>query len=195
MSVGELVVQGGEQARPLVFEELFEEYHDAIYNYILRTMGNPEDAADLTQETFLRAYQALPRMGADLRVAPWLYRIATNACLDELRRRKLVRWEPLENFLALFHPKQTASDDPEREAIEQEDRQLVEQVLAKLSPRHRLCLILREYQDLSCQEIAEVLGTSRQAVKSLLFRAREEFRTQMAALEAARLAQVQRREV
>jgi len=139
-------------------------------------MGNSEDAYDLTQETFLRAYSALPKIRGELRVGPWLYRIATNLCMDQLRRRKLIRWEQLDNLLAVFHPRQAAKDSPERETLRQESRELVHRVLDKLPPKYRACLVLREYQGMSCEEIAVVLGTTRSAVKSLLFRAREEFR-------------------
>ena len=124
----------------------------------------------------LRAYAGLPKIDGELKVGPWLYRIATNLCMDQLRRRKLIRWEPWESFVALFHPKQVARDNPEHDALRQESRELVHRVLQELPPRYRICLVLREYHGLSCEEIGDVIGSSRSAVKSLLFRAREEFR-------------------
>ncbi|GIW06858.1 MAG: RNA polymerase sigma factor [Dehalococcoidia bacterium] len=165
------------------FEAIFERFQTPIYNYVLRMMGNPEDASDLTQEAFLKAYQALPRMSGEVNVGAWLYRIATNTCLDELRRRKIIKWQPWEAFLSAFHPKQVASDDPERETLRLEDSAMVQRVLDRLPPKYRTCLLLREYQDLSCEEIGEVIGASRSAVKSLLFRAREEFRRVWALVE------------
>jgi len=165
--------QAGDHA---AFEAVFNQYHSAIYNYIYRLIGNPEDAFDLTQDTFLKAYQALPRTSPDLKISAWLYRIATNVCLDELRHRKLIRWQPWESFLSVFHPSQIARDNPERDALHQENQEEVQAILGRMNPKYRLCLILREYQDLSYDEIAEVLCTTRAAVKSLLFRAREEFR-------------------
>jgi RNA polymerase sigma-70 factor, ECF subfamily len=158
------------------FEALVARYQGAIYNYVYRLMGSAEDAGDLTQDTFLKAYLALPRTSDDLRVGAWLYRIATNVCLDELRHRKLVRWQPWEAFVSAFHPSQVAPDSPERECLSREDAQEVQALLGELHPKYRLCLLLREYQDLSYDEIAAVLQTTRAAVKSLLFRAREEFR-------------------
>jgi RNA polymerase sigma-70 factor (ECF subfamily) len=143
---------------------------------VVDAVHSREDAYDLTQETFLRAYAALPKLTGELKMGPWLYRIATNLCMDQLRRRKLIRWEPLDSLLSVFHPRQTSRESPEREALRHESREMVHRVLAKLPPKYRLCLVLREYQDMSCEEIAEVLGTTRSAVKSLLFRAREEFR-------------------
>src|SRR6266516_5586504 len=184
MAVGQSMVVEAIQSRDEVdVDDLFEDYQDRIYSCIYRLMGNSEDAYDLTQETFLRAYAALPKISRELRVGPWLYRIATNLCMDQLRRRKLIRLEPLDNLLSVFHPRQASKDSPERETLRQESREMVHRVLEKLPPKYRACLVLREYQDMSCEEIAEVLGTTRSAVKSLLFRAREEFRVVHAKLE------------
>jgi RNA polymerase sigma-70 factor (ECF subfamily) len=165
--------QAGDHA---AFESIFNQYQTAIYNYIYRLMGSAEDAYDLTQDTFLKAYLALAKTSDDLRVGAWLYRIATNVCLDELRHRKLVKWQPWESFVSLFHPSQVARDNPERDALQDETRHEVEAVLDRLSPRYRAALILREYHGLGYEEIAQVLGTTRTAVKTLLLRARESFR-------------------
>jgi RNA polymerase sigma-70 factor, ECF subfamily len=177
MTAGQCMVIEGVQAREdVAFDDIFAEYQDRIYNCVYRLMGNREDAYDLTQETFLRAYAALPKVTGELKVGPWLYRIATNLCMDQLRRRKLIRWEPLDSLLSVFSPKSVAKDSPEGETLRTESREMVHRVLEKLPPKYRACLVLREYQDMSCEEIAEVMGTTRSAVKSLLFRAREEFR-------------------
>ncbi|HEV2125191.1 MAG TPA: RNA polymerase sigma factor [Chloroflexota bacterium] len=158
------------------FETIFNQYQTAIYNYIYRLMGSSEDAYDMTQDVFLKAYLALPRTSEDLKVGAWLYRIATNLCYDEMRHRKLIKWQPWEAFVSVFHPSQVAKDSPERESISKENSEEVQLLLEKLPPKYRMCIVLREYQDLSYDEIAEVLNTTRAAVKSLLFRAREEFR-------------------
>jgi RNA polymerase sigma-70 factor (ECF subfamily) len=78
--------------------------------------------------------------------------------------------------MSVFHPKQVARDNPEGDVLGKENAEMVSQVMDRLPPRYRLCLLLREYEELSCEEIAQILGTTRGAVKSLLFRAREEFR-------------------
>jgi RNA polymerase sigma-70 factor (ECF subfamily) len=185
MAVGQsIAVEAIQPGAEVAFDDIFASYQERIYNCVYRLMGNSEDAVDLTQETFLRAYAALPKIDGELKVGPWLYRIATNLCMDQLRRRKLIRWEPLDNMLSVFHPKQVAKDSPERETLRQESRETVHRVLEKLPPKYRACLVLREYQDMSCEEIADVLGTTRSAVKSLLFRAREEFRVVHDRLEA-----------
>lgn len=175
------------------FEAIFDEHQHHIFNYLYRMLGNPEDALDLTQETFLRAYQALPRYADEGKIKPWLFRIATNACLDELRRRKVIRWQPWDTFMSVFHPKQVAKDSPEGDLLGKENAELVQQVLDRLPHRYRLCLLLREYEELSCEEIAQILGTTRGAVKSLLFRAREEFRQIYRQIDAPESATVDRR--
>jgi RNA polymerase sigma-70 factor (ECF subfamily) len=158
------------------FEALFTQYQAAIQNYVYRLMGTAEDAHDLTQDTFLKAYLNLPKTTPDLRVGAWLYRIATNACLDELRHRKLVKWQPWDAFISVFHPTQIAKDNPVKDVIDREDAVEVQLILDRLHPKYRICLLLREFHDLSYDEIADALLTTRAAVKSLLFRAREEFR-------------------
>src|SRR6266542_2515268 len=172
--------QAGDHA---AFEVIFTQYQTQIYNYIYRLMGSAEDAYDMTQDTFLKAYLALPKTSDDLRVGAWLYRIATNVCLDELRHRKLVKWQPWEAFVSVFHPTPVSKDSPERDCIDRENNEEVQLILEKMHPKYRMCLILREYHDLSYDEIAEVLNTTRAAVKSLLFRAREEFRQVYAKVE------------
>lgn len=166
------------EARAL-FETLFEQYHQQVYQYIFRMMSDADDALDFTQETFLRAYRGLPAVlaaGRELQARAWLYRIATNTCLDELRRRRLIRWQPWESFVSVFHPSQVATDDPARDVLRQEAAEEVQAVLDRMHPRYRVCLVLREYQGLSYQEIADATGCSAEAVKTALFRAREDFR-------------------
>lgn len=163
------------------FSQIYIRYQDRIYNYVYRMMGNPEDALDFTQETFMKAYCAFPQTSHDLRVGAWIYRIATNTCLDELRHRRLIKWQSLyaqpENLNELL---QIVSSDraynPEGAFLDKENSEEIQATLDRLHPKYRVCLILREYQGLSYDEIAEVLKSTRAAVKSLLFRAREEFR-------------------
>jgi RNA polymerase sigma-70 factor (ECF subfamily) len=158
------------------FEAIYSRYERRIYAFIYRLMGNAEDAYDLTQDTFVKAYMALPRMAPDLNLSAWLHRIASNACMDVLRRRKLIRWLPWETFDTNPAMEPAADDDPVGDYNQAETSGEVQEVLSRLSPKHRMALVLKEYQGMSCDEIGEVMGASRSAVKSLLFRAREEFR-------------------
>ncbi|HUS14692.1 MAG TPA: RNA polymerase sigma factor [Chloroflexia bacterium] len=164
------------QGDAAAFEAIYQRYERRIYSFIYRMMGNPEDASDLTQDTFVKAYLALPRTTPDLNVSAWLHRIASNACLDVLRRRKLVQWLPWDVFDTNPAMEPAAPDDPADSFVRRETEQEVQHILTLLSPKHRTALVLKEYQSLSCDEIADIMGTSRSAIKSLLFRAREEFR-------------------
>ncbi len=159
-------------AAPRALEELFErlytQYQRPIFSYILRMVGHWEQAEDLTQETFVKAYHALARLPTDSNYRAWLYRIATNACYDALRRRRLIQWLPF--FDDDSGPQ---SDSPEGAAAE---TLAVRAALAQLSVDQRTCLVLYIYDNLSTEEIAEIMGCSRGAVKTRLFRARERFR-------------------
>jgi RNA polymerase sigma-70 factor, ECF subfamily len=164
------------------FDLVFAEYYQPIYRYVLRMIGDPEDAADLTVTSFEKALKAWPRRTADLKVRPWLYRIATNTCLDELRRRRLIRWLPLAVF-GQSAPHPVATDDPEDSAVRGENQREVRAALARLPDKYRTALLLREGEGLSCEQIGETLGISRAAAKVLLFRARERLREAYFALE------------
>jgi len=156
------------------FEEVFRLYHARIYNYVYRIVGNVKDAEDLTQESFLKAYQALMRGDQPTNLPGWLYRIASNTCLDVLRRRRLIRWQPLENLLAVLSADGERS--PEEQVLQSERRTEIECVLAKLPPRYRMYLILREREGFSYQEISAITGDSLDTVKATLYRARERAR-------------------
>jgi len=167
------------------FALLYQKYERSVYQFIYRMVGNAEEASDLTQECFIKAYRALPQTTDDLNVGGWLRRIATNVCLDALRRRNRLRWLRLDH-LAPWQNSSLRSDaiDPERALMETETQDTVERVLQRLQPHYRAALILREYEGYSSEEIAQILGISRSAAKSLLFRAREEFRRLFREMEA-----------
>lgn len=164
------------------FEEAYRLYQSAIYNYTLRMLSDPDAAHDATLATFEKAFKAWSRLSADADVRAWLYRIATNTCLDELRRRKLIRWQPWDSFLAVFHPKQVAPDNPERETVRGERAALVRKALQNIPANYRAALVMRECQDLSCEEIGEALGISRGAAKLVLLRARRKLKEAYLAL-------------
>ena len=162
------------------FEEIFRIYHARIYNYAYRLVGNAEDAQDLTQESFLKAYRALLRGAQPVNLSAWLYRVASNTCMDLLRRRRLIHWQPLENLLAVLNVNVAGARSPEEEMLRSERRAEqqteIERVLAQLPPRYRMYLILRERESFSYQEIASITGDSLDTVKVTLYRARERAR-------------------
>lgn len=159
------------------FATIFDTYNQAIYNYNLRVLyGNQELAFDLTQDTFLKAYQLLPSTAEGLTVRPWLYGIATPLCIDELRRIGVLTWTPLDRLIYRFKPTYIGRDNPKWRQAKGQHIDEVQPILGQLSTIHRIGLVLREYQDLSYDEIGSVLHLNHQQVSDLLFRARQQFR-------------------
>ena len=151
------------------FEHLYELYRARIYNLALRIVQSPEDARDITQDVFVKVYRRLPGSGrSDLQLKPWLYRVAVNACYDHLRTRKAHR------DIDLVTDTRAWPIDTFEQA---EMSRLVERTLGDLSERHRTVLVLKDIHGLRHDEIAGILGVSRGATETLLFRARESFRT------------------
>lgn len=159
------------------FAVAYDTHQTAIYAYVRRLMLNEADAEDLTVAAFEKALRAWERRPPEAELRPWLFRIATNACLDELRRRQRFQWQPWNAFIGLFHPSQIAPDNPEEEALRREKSGLVRAALARLGPRDRAALILREYQGLPVADVGQALGISPGAAKITLFRARERLRS------------------
>lgn len=150
------------------FAELVLRHQDAVYRFVLRMVGTRDEALDLTQDAFVRAWQALPQWQPEAQFRTWLFRIASNAALDALRRRRVVGFEPLDE--ALEPPGD--EPDPERRLELKQRVAALEASLAKLSAEHRDILLLREVENMSYAEIGAVLALSEGTVKSRLARAR-----------------------
>ena len=188
------------------FEDIFARFQTPLINFVFRLVGNREQACDLTQDVFVKAYRALSS-GTTIQAAAlssWLYRIASNTATDALRRRRLISWLPLslfnedrgvgagmpgmetngsnqpgpsEDALASAANAFTSGYDGGRFEQRVADREIVESVLKRLPPKYAACLLLYEHEGFSCAEIAEVLNVSPSAVKMRLMRARERFIT------------------
>lgn len=156
------------------FEAIFARYHTAVYDYICGVMGSAEDASDLTQDTFLQVYLALPAIPDDLPAGAWVYRIATTVCLTELRRRKRITRRSWAALVSLCRPRRASRDGSEQATRRAGGSAGAPLLLAELPADARACLLLRDRQRLSYDEIAEALRTTRAAVQSLLFHARED---------------------
>ena len=167
------VLQGDVNA----FEKLVTEYEKAVYAIAQRMTGNPEDAADMTQETFIKAYNSLSSFRGDSKFSVWLYRIANNVCLDFLRSKSR---RPTVSLSA-------EDDDGEETQLDIADesqspelllessltRDAVRRGLDSLPPDYKQILLLREIQGLSYEEIADTLSIEVGTVKSRIFRARK----------------------
>lgn len=155
-------------------EELALAHRRAAYLLALQLMGNREDALDVAQDALLRFFTTLDRFRADEPVRPWLYSIVRNRCRDLMRRGRVRKSEPLEAEPERWRPELVDSQaDPYRDAARSELRQRVWQALGTISPEHREILVLRDYQDLSYEEIADLLRIPRGTVMSRLHRARK----------------------
>ncbi len=160
------------------FSELVRRHHERIFQTVYALVGNRDDADDLVQDVFLKAYCSLSSFQGQSQFYTWLYRIGVNCCLDWMKsrnRRKNLLQEKTERHepeKAFSHPE--ASD---RRVLRRELQEILEEALATLPPEYRSAVVLREIDGLSYDEIASVLGCSDGTVKSRLFRARARLRT------------------
>jgi len=158
------------------FAQLMRDNETRIYNLTLRMTGNPEDAMDLAQEAFLNAWRGLKFFKGDSAFSTWVYRLASNACIDHLRRKK--RRKDIDLPMPVDEEDDSLPDipderfRPEQELERQELRQAVADGLSQLSNEHRQVLVMREINGLSYQEIADVLDLEAGTVKSRIARAR-----------------------
>jgi RNA polymerase sigma-70 factor (ECF subfamily) len=149
------------------FETLIEKYQGPVYALALRITGSPDDAMDVTQSTFVRAYEGLRGFDPRYRFFSWLYRIGVNQALNALRRPRTeeLAADPVD-----------PAEGPAGAAARAELRGQVQDALRQLTAEHRVAIVLRHFQDLSYQEMGQVLGLPVKTVKSRLFEARRRLR-------------------
>jgi RNA polymerase sigma-70 factor (ECF subfamily) len=160
------------------FEELFARYERKIFNLLLRLVGDYEDAADLTSETFVRALRAADKFRGEAQAYTWLYRIAVNLSKNYFRSKAARPETPVEGEVHSQPAAQQGS--PEALMQQRELQREVERALLSLPPEARLLILLRDVQGLTYQEIAEVTDSTPDLVKSRLFRARSALRRKLA---------------
>jgi len=165
------------------FEQLVRTYDQSVLRLAMNLLRSPEDARDVYQEAFLRVYRNLHAFRFDCSFHTWLYRIVTNICLDQLRKRKVRKEESavvetsegnldrMESF-----EEEAAHADPERTMWNHQLRQKIENGLGDLTPRERMVFELRHYPGLRLRNIGEMLGTTEEAAKNCLFRATQKMR-------------------
>ncbi|MBV9851093.1 MAG: sigma-70 family RNA polymerase sigma factor [Armatimonadetes bacterium] len=171
------------------FDEVVGRYKNKVYNYIYRMVGNTDDAEDLTQEVFVRMYTSLESFRRQASLHTWLFRIASNLCIDHFRRGKKARGaaysldEPPPGDGGEGsggHEVADAKYEPHRLLEQQEMAEQIQQALGRLPEKLRTVLILHDIEDLPYEEIAQVVGCPLGTVKSRLFHARLQLRERLA---------------
>ncbi len=182
--------QAGNRA---AFEELVHRYDRDVLRLALNLMKRPEDARDVYQEAFLKVYRNLHRFRFECSFYTWLYRIVTNVCLDQLRRRQARpedqapeshsanHDEGIPDFFERQRENRPALD-PERQLFGKEIQARIAAAMERLSPRERVVFELKHYQGLKLRAIGDALGTTEETVKNSLFRATRKLRSQLGGL-------------
>jgi RNA polymerase sigma-70 factor (ECF subfamily) len=159
--------QGDDQA----FGQLVETYQRPVFNVCYRMLGDPAEAEDAAQESFIRAYTRLDSYDPQRKFSSWMLSIASHYCIDRLRRRRfnLVSWDDLPPWRWL----PDADPQPEEVTLRHEEQRHIQALLNQLPPDYIAAVILRYWHELSYEEIAEALDSTLPAIKSRLFRARQ----------------------
>ncbi|HKW57675.1 MAG TPA: sigma-70 family RNA polymerase sigma factor [Candidatus Acidoferrum sp.] len=182
--------QAGNRA---AFEELVHRYDRDVLRLALNLMKRPEDARDVYQEAFLKVYRNLHRFRFECSFYTWLYRIVTNVCLDQLRRRQARPEDQAPESNTVHHEEgvtdfferqreQRPTLDPERQLFGKEIQRRIAAAMERLSPRERIVFELKHYQGLKLRAIGDALGTTEETVKNSLFRATRKLRSQLGGL-------------
>jgi RNA polymerase sigma factor (sigma-70 family) len=172
-----VLVQKAAAGEQKAFAELLSRYRDAIYFMLLKMVNNSDDADDLTIEAFGKAFKSIHQYTPNYAFSTWLFKIATNNCIDFIRKRRgglLVSIDQSKDDRdeVPIHI-QTDDLDPEEKMISQQKVKLMRDVVSKLKPRYRKLVEMRYFDELSYEEIAEQLDLPIGTVKAQLFRARE----------------------
>lgn len=172
------LVSAGETA---AFEELVERHQRLVVGTVARMLGSNSDVEDIAQQVFVRVWKSAKRYVPRAKFTTWLLKITRNLVFNELRRRSRHAQLPLqgESEDEVRPLRDERATTPDAALLEQELRGAIEAAIAQLPETQRMAVVLRRYDELSYEEIAEVLDQSVPAVKSLLFRARTELRSRL----------------
>jgi RNA polymerase sigma-70 factor, ECF subfamily len=182
------LIREAQQGNTAAFEELVRLYDRAVLRLAVHITGSEEDAQDIYQEAFLRAYVNLSRFRFECSFYTWIYRIVTNLCLDHLRRKHsrgrdmttTVFSDGTEESVLDHMPDQRADASPERSLVGRELRARILSALARLSARERMVFELKHYHGLRLRTVAGMLNTTEGTIKNTLFRATHKLRTELA---------------
>jgi RNA polymerase sigma-70 factor, ECF subfamily len=180
----ESLIRAAQRGDADAFEQLVRAYDQSVLRLAMNLLRSPEDARDVYQEAFLRVYRNLHAFRFDCSFHTWLYRIVTNICLDQLRKRKVRKEEsavvetadgPIDRMDSF--EEEGVDSNPERTMWSRQLKGKIESAIDDLTPRERMVFELRHYQGLRLRAIGEMLGTSEEAAKNCLFRATQKMRS------------------
>jgi RNA polymerase sigma-70 factor, ECF subfamily len=185
------LIREAQKGSRTAFEALVRQYDQPVLRLALRLTGSEQDAQDIHQEAFLKAYRYLANFRFECSFYTWIYRIVTNLCLDHLRRRKSRKEEQsivVDASGSEMDLLSNISDDrsmanPERELERKLLGERIQEALSHLTPRERMVFELKHYQGLRLRTIGEMLNTTEETAKNTLFRATRKLRTTLAALK------------
>jgi RNA polymerase sigma-70 factor (ECF subfamily) len=183
-----ILIIAARNGEPKAFEKLMQRYRKSVYYTLLKMVRNEEDAEDLTQEAFAKAFSSIQNFDAKYSFSTWLFRIATNNCIDFIRKKKLQTLSI--HASASDSGTQTGITDirdadmnPNEQMLSDQRKKIVHDAVEKLSPRYKQLIELRFFQELSYEEIAETLDLPLGTVKAQLHRAKELLNNMMNHLE------------
>lgn len=164
---------------PRAFEEIYSQHEKMVFNLALRMSGDPEDAAELTQEVFLRVYRHMARFRGRSTLKTWVFRIAVNCCRSRFRRRRLPFLSPGPNSEDTIERVVDPRANPERDALNSSLGEQLSSALARVPVQFREAVLLRDVQGFSYDEIADILRIRKGTVRSRIARGRERLRRAM----------------
>lgn len=174
----QLVKRSIEKNDQAAYAELLDRYKESVFYLLLKMVNNKDDAEDLTLEAFGKAFKNIEQYTPNFAFSTWLFRIATNNCIDFIRKKRMVTLSLDKTFTSGDGDEMTMdvrSDtlDPEEHLIRKQKNVLMRSIVEKLKPRYRLLVEMRYFQEMSYEEISETLDLPLGTVKAQLFRARE----------------------
>ncbi len=184
------LIREAQQGSRTAFDALVRQYDQAVLRLALHLTGSEQDAQDVHQEAFLKAYRYIGNFRFECSFYTWLYRIVTNLCLDHLRRRKSRREDQAVMIDASGEPIDMLSNVSDDRSMANPDRELerkflgekIQAALDTLTPRERMVFELKHYQGLKLRTIGEMLNTTEETAKNTLFRATKKLRANLATL-------------
>jgi len=174
----QLVNRAVEKHDQAAYAELLDRYRESVYFLLLKMVNNKDDAEDLTIEAFGKAFKNIAQYTPNFAFSTWLFRIATNNCIDFIRKKRAVTLSLDKSFMTgdgdeMTMDVRSETPDPEENMIRKQKHILMRSLVEKLKPRYRILIELRYFQELSYEEIAEQLDLPLGTVKAQLFRSRE----------------------